>query len=50
MSKKTRLWQFKFGISGFYGNVNEGWDESVDCVVHHIPTDWIKFFTLPIVD
>ena len=25
---KTRLWQFKFGIGGFYGNVNEGWDES----------------------
>jgi len=21
---KTRLWWFKFGISGFYGNVNEG--------------------------
>jgi len=34
---KTRLWQFKFGISGFYGNVNEGWDES--SVDHRIPTD-----------
>ena len=34
---KTRLWWFKFGISGFYGNVNEGWDET--SVVHHIPTD-----------
>jgi len=28
---------FKFRISGFYGNVNEGWDES--SVVHRIPTD-----------
>jgi len=34
---KTRLWWFKFGISGFYGIVNEGWDES--SVVHRIPTD-----------
>jgi len=38
----TLLWRFKFGISGFYGNVNEGWDES--SVVHHIPTNWIKLF------
>ena len=34
---ETWLWRFKFGISGFYGNVNEGWDES--SVVHRIPTD-----------
>jgi len=34
---KSWLWWFKFGISGFYGNVNEGWDES--SVVHRIPTD-----------
>ena len=34
---KTRLWRVKFGISGFYGNVNEGWDES--SVVRRIPTD-----------
>jgi len=47
MSKTQLLW-FKFGISGFYGNINEGWDES--SVVHHIPPDWIKLFTLPIVD
>jgi len=26
-----------FGISRFYGNVNEGWDESI--VVHRMPTD-----------
>ena len=36
---KTRLQSFKFRIGGFYGNVNEGWDES--CVLHHIPTDKI---------
>jgi len=34
---KTWLWRFKFGISGFYSNVNEGWNES--SVVHRIPTD-----------
>ena len=34
--------------SGFYGNLNGGWDES--SVVHRIPTDQIKLFTLPIVD
>jgi len=34
---KTRLWRFKFGISEFYGSINEGWDES--SVVHRIPTD-----------
>jgi len=34
---KTLLWCFKFGISGFYGNVNEGWEES--SAVHGIPTD-----------
>jgi len=45
---KTRLWQFKIGIGGFYGNVNEGWDES--CVVDRIPTDQIKLFILPIMD
>jgi len=47
---KTPLWQLKlyFGIGGFYGNVNEGWDES--CVVNRIPTNQIKLFTLPIVD
>ena len=33
-----------FEFSGFYGNVNEGWDEC--SVVHHITTDWIKLFTL----
>jgi len=31
-----------------YGNLNGGWDES--SVVHRIPTDQIKLFTLPIVD
>jgi len=34
---KTQLWRFMFGFSGFYGNVNEGWDES--SVVHRIPTN-----------
>jgi len=34
---KDRLWQFKFGISGFYGYENEGWDKS--SVVHRMPTD-----------
>ena len=34
---KTWLWRFKFGISGFYSKVNEGWDES--SVVHRVPTD-----------
>ena len=34
---KTQLWWFKFGISGFFGNVDEGWDES--SVFHRIPTD-----------
>ena len=28
--------------------LNEGWNEF--SVVHRIPTDWIKLFTLPIVD
>jgi len=45
---KTRLWQLMFGISGFYGNLNGGLDESR--VVHRIPTDQIKLFTLLIVD
>jgi len=39
---------FKFGIDGLCGNVNEGWDES--SVVHRTPADYIKLFTLPIVD
>jgi len=38
---KTRLWWFNFGISGIYGNVNEGWDES--SVVHRIPTDFSPY-------
>jgi len=42
------VWRFKFGINGVYGNINEGWDES--SVVHRIPTNCIKLFTLPIVD
>ena len=46
--QRLGLWQFKFGISGFYGNVNKDWDES--SVVHRIPTDWVKLFTQPIVD
>ena len=45
---KTQLWWFKFGISVFYGNLSQGWDES--SVVHRIPIDQIKLFTLPIVD
>ena len=45
---KTRLWRFKLGINGVYGSINEGWDES--SVVHRIPTNCIKLFTLPIVD
>jgi len=36
------------GISVFYGDINEGWDKS--SIVHCTPTDWIKVFTLPIVD
>ena len=38
---ETLLWQFKSAVSGFYGNVNEGWDES--SVVHCIPVDWKSF-------
>jgi len=34
---KDLVMAVKFGISGFYGNINEGWDES--SVVHRIPTD-----------
>jgi len=45
---KTQLWRFAFEFSGFYSNINEGWDES--SVVHHTPTDWIKLFTLLIDD
>ena len=45
---KSRLWRFKFGINGVYGNINEDWDESI--IVHRIPTNCIKLFTLPIVD
>jgi len=45
---ETWLWWLKFGISGLCGNVNEGWNES--SVAHRIPTDYIKLFTLPIVD
>ena len=36
------------GINGVYSNINEGWDES--SVVHHIPTNCIKLFTLPSAD
>ena len=36
------------GINGVYSNINEGLDES--SVVHRIPTNCIKLFTLPIVD
>ena len=31
---KTWLWWFKFGIGGFYSNINEGWDES--CIAHQL--------------
>ena len=44
----SSLESVSFGISEFYSNVNEGWDES--SVVHRRPTNWIKLFTLPIVD
>ena len=37
---KTRLWWFKFGISGFYSDINEDWDEAN--VVHRVCTDWKK--------
>ena len=45
---ETRLWRFNSGISGFYDNVIEGWDESSE--VHHISTNQIMLFTLLIVD
>jgi len=45
---KILLWQFKFGMDGLCGNVNEGWDES--SVVHRTPADDIKLFSLLIVD